>query len=217
MIKLVKDSWDKINIDCYEQLRKLKLNETDALNNLNEQITLLSILCEVDEDKIVELTTDEFKELLSQTTFLNELPKVKVQPYYTINGKEYEVFLNLKSMTVAQYLDFQTFYKEQDKYFKELLSIFVIPKGKKYNTDYNIEEVINEIGKNMSIVDAYSILFFFILLYQNLMLSTVEYSIQEMMKMKKNLSEEEKEKLKQAIMEMEKAKVLMRNGGGFIS
>lgn len=216
-MKLVKDSWSKINIDCYEQLRKLKLNETDELNNLNEQITLLSILCEVDEDEIVELTTEEFKELLSQTTFLNELPKVKIQPYYTINGKEYEVFLNLKNMTVAQYLDFQTFYKEQDKYFKELLSIFVIPKDKKYNTDYNIEEVINEIGEYMSIADAYSILFFFTLLYQNLMLSTVEYSIQEMMKMKRNLSKEEKEKLKKAITEMEKAKDLMKNGGGFIS
>lgn len=216
-MKLVKDSWSKINIDCYEQLRKLKLNETDELNNLNEQITLLSILCEVDEDEIVELTTEEFKELLSQTTFLNELPKVKIQPYYTLNGKEYEVFLNLKNMTVAQYLDFQTFYKDQDKYFKELLSIFVIPKDKKYNTDYNIEEVINEIGEYMSIVDAYSILFFFTLLYQNLMLSTVEYSIREMMKMKRNLSKEEKEKLKEAVMEMEKAKVLMKNGGGFIS
>lgn len=216
-MKLVKDSWNKINIDCYEQLRKLKLNETDELNNLNEQITLLSILCEVDEDEIVELTTEEFKELLSQTTFLNELPKVKIQPYYTLNGKEYEVFLNLKNMTVAQYLDFQTFYKDQDKYFKELLSIFVIPKDKKYNTDYNIEEVINEIGEYMSIVDAYSILFFFTLLYQNLMLSTVEYSIREMMKMKRNLSKEEKEKLKEAVMEMEKAKVLMKNGGGFIS
>ena len=216
MIKLVKDSWSKINIDCYIKLQEIKYN-TNELDNLNSNITLLSLLCEVDEDEISNLTTEEFKELLNQIAFLKELPKVKVQPTYTINGKEYEVFLNLKEMTVAQYLDFQTFYKDQDKYFKELLSIFVIPKGKKYNTDYNIEEVINEIGKNMSIVDAYSILFFFSLLYQNLMLSTVEYSIQEMMKMKRNLSEEEKEKLKQAIMEMEKAKVLMKNGGGFIS
>lgn len=212
-MKLVKDSWSKINIDCYIKLLEIKYN-TNELDNLNSNIILLSLLCEVDEDEISNLTTEEFKELLSQTTFLNELPKVKVQPTYTINGKEYEVFLNLKEMTVAQYLDFQAFCKEQDKYIKELISIFLIPKGKKYNDGYNIDDVKDEIGKYMSIADAYSILFFFTLLYQSLMHNMVESSIQEMKKMK--LNEEEKMKLEQAIMEMEKAKDLMKNGVGFI-
>lgn len=212
-MKLVKDSWSKINIDCYIKLQELKYN-INELDNLNSNITLLSLLCECDEDEISNLTTEEFKELLNQTAFLKELPKVKVQPTYTINGKEYEVFLNLKEMTVAQYLDFQAFYKEQDKYIKELLSIFVLPKGKKYNDGYNIDDVKDEIGEYMSIADAYSILFFFTLLYQSLMHNMVESSIQEMKKMK--LNEEENMKLEMAIMEMEKAKDLMKNGGGFI-
>lgn len=215
MIEIKKNSWDKINIDTYTKLKNLKISD-DSLDNLNNNITLLSILCECDEEDIINLTTDEFKDLLNNTSFLHVMPKVKIQNKYIINGNEYEVFLNLKNMTVAQYLDFQTFIKEQEKYFKELLCVFLIPKGKKYNEGYNIDNVKDEIGEYMAITDAYSIVFFFTLLFQSLISSTVECSITDLKKMKKTMTPQEVKEMEKAIQKLEDLKLLMKNGGGFI-
>ena len=167
------------------------------------------------EDTIVSLTTSEFSTLLSQTTFLSTLPKVKIQDTYTINGNEYEVFLTLKDMSVAQYIDFQTFYKDQDKYFKELLACFLIPKGKKYGDGYDIQKVKDDIGNHLSIVDANSILFFFVLLYQSLTKAMLTYSIRQMKKARKKMNKEEQEKIDIAIAETKRAMTLVGNGYGY--
>lgn len=215
MIELKYKSWNDISINTFNKLKEIKINSNDSLELLDSNITLLSILCDVDEDTIASLTTSEFSTLLSQTTFLSTLPKVKIQDTYTINGNKYEVFLTLKDMSVAQYIDFQTFYKDQDKYFKELLACFLIPKGKKYGEDYDIQKVIDDIGNHLSIVDANSILFFFVLLFQSLTKATLTYSIRQMKKARKKMNKEEQEKIDMAIAEMKRAMTLVENGYGY--
>lgn len=215
MIELKYKSWNDISINTFNKLKEIKINSNDNIELLDSNIALLSILCDVDEDTIADLTTSEFSTLLSQTTFLKDMPKVKIQEYYKINGKEYQVFLSLKNMTVSQYIDFQTFYKEQDKYFKELLACFIIPKGKKYGEDYDVQEVIDDIGNHLSIVDANSILFFFVLLYQSLTKGMLTYSIQQMKKAKRKMNKEEKEKIDLAIEEVKRVKNLVGNGYGY--
>ena len=215
MIELKYKSWNDISINTFNKLREIKINSNDSLELLDSNIALLSILCDVDEDTIASLTTSEFSTLLSQTTFLSTLPKVKIQDTYTINGNKYEVFLTLKDMSVAQYIDFQTFYKDQDKYFKELLACFLIPKGKKYGEDYDVQEVIDDIGNHLSIVDANSILFFFVLLYQSLTKATLTYSIRQMKKARKKMNKEEQKKIDMAIAEMKRAMTLVGNGYGY--
>lgn len=97
-----------------------------------------------------------------------------------------------------------------------MLSVFLIPKGKKYGEGYSIDDTIKEIGEYLSIVDAQSILFFFIILYQSLTKVTLDCSIKDLKKvMKKTKNKEEKEKLNMAIMELEKAKASVKNGLGF--
>jgi hydroxymethylpyrimidine/phosphomethylpyrimidine kinase len=94
----------------------------------------------------------------------------------------------------------------------------LIPKGKKYGEDYNIDDTINDIGEYLSIVDANSILFFFAILFQSLTKVTLNYSIKEMKKLKKKMTnKEEIEKLEKVIKEMEKAKVLAKSGIGYTS
>lgn len=210
-------SWKDININTFDKLKNITLSDDKSdLVGLNTNIELLSILCDCDEDDIANLTTSEFSYLLSQTEYLKEMPKVDINDTYILNGTEYKVFLTLKEMSVAQYIDFQTFFKEKEKYLKELLSIFLIPKGKKYGEGYSIDDTIKEIGEHLSIVEAKSILFFFIILYQSLTKVTLDCSIKDLKKvMKKTKNEDEKEKLNMAIMEMEKAKASVKNGLGF--
>ena len=215
MIELKYKSWKEISVNTFNKLKDIKVNSNDSLEVLDSNIALLSILCDVDEDTIASLTTSEFSTLLNQTEFLSTLPKVKIQDTYTINGNEYEVFLTLKDMSVAQYIDFQTFYKDQDKYFKELLACFLIPKGKKYGEDYDTQKVIDDIGNHLSIVDANSILFFFVLLYQSLTKAMLTYSIRQMKKARKKMNKEEQEKIDLAIAETKRAMTLVGNGYGY--
>lgn len=209
--------WESISINVFNQLKGNISTDTDELKVLDNKIKLLSILCDVDEDKISALGIGEFTELLRQTSFLNEMPKAKIQDRYIINGKEYKVFLSMKNMSVAQYIDFQTYYKEQDKYLKELLSVFLIPTGKKYGEDYNIDNVINDIGEHLSIVDARSILFFFVLLFRTLTTVMLGCSTKDLKKMSKKMKNKENiEKIKLTIQQIEKINRLAKDGVGFI-
>ena len=214
-------NWKEISINTFKKLQEAikdaPVTDDETLNALNNNIAMLSVLCDVDEDAIVSLTTSEYVRLVNECNFLIDMPKVKITDNYTINGKEYEVFLSLRNMTVAQYVDFQTFYKEQEKYFSELLACFLIPKGMKYGEGYDIADVVKDVGEHFSIVDANSIMFFFVLLYQSLTKVTLNCSIRKIKKvMRKEKNKEQREKMEQAIMELKKARDLVINGNGFI-
>lgn len=211
-------NWNEISVNTFNELKNIDYNKEDGvLGELETNIELLSILCDVDENAISNLSTTEFQYLISQIEFLKTMPKVKVQDKYVINGKKYKVFLTLKDMTISQYIDFQTYYKDFNDKFAECLSCFLIPEGKKYGEGYDIVEVIDDIGNHLSIVDANSIMFFFVLLYRSLTKVTLCCSIKDLKKiMRKTKDREEKNKLKIAIREAEKAMTLLQNGDGFI-
>ena len=213
-------NWKEISINTFKKLQDVisdvPVTDDATLNNINSNIAMLSVLCDVDEDTIASLSTNEFVKLVNDSNFLSDMPKVKITDTYVINGKVYKVFLSLKNMSVAQYIDFQTFYKEYDKYTRELLACFLIPEGKRYGEDYDIAEVITDIGEHLSIVDANSILFFFVLLYRSLTKVTLNCSIKDMKKMmRKEKNKEQRMKMEQAIREMMKARDLV-DGYGFI-
>ena len=215
-------SWKEITINTYNKLIDAVNNapETDneTLNNLNKEIAMLAVLCDVDEDKVIEITQTEFIRLVNETAFLREMPKVKITDKYIINGKKYRVFLSLRDMTMNQYIDFQTLYKQRDKYYRELLACFLIPEGCcKYGEGYKIEEVVEDIGNYFSIVDANSIMFFFVLLYQSLTKAMVSYSIKTLKKaMKMEKDKEKREQMRKALAELRRAKDLTPNGNGYI-
>ena len=213
-------NWKEISINTFKKLQEVisdvPVTDDETLNTINNNIAMLSVLCDVDEDAIASLTTTEYIRLVDESVFLSEMPKVKVTDKYIINGNEYEVFLSLKNMSVAQYIDFQTFYKEQDKYYRELLACFLIPKGMKYGEGYDMDKVVADIGEHLSIVDANSIMFFFVLLYRSLTKVTINCSIKDMKKMmRKEKNKEQRMKIQQAIREMMKARDLV-DGNGFI-
>lgn len=213
-------NWKEISINTFKKLQDVisdvPVTDDATLNNINSNIAMLSVLCDVDEDTIASLSTSEFVKLVNDSNFLSDMPKVKITDTYVINGKVYKVFLSLNNMSVAQYIDFQTFYKEYDKYTRELLACFLIPEGKRYGEDYDIAEVITDIGEHLSIVDANSILFFFVILYQSLTKTTLNCSIKDMKKMmRKEKNKEQRMKMEQAIMELKKARDLVANGNGY--
>lgn len=218
MVELKYKNWNEITVDVFDKLKALHPNtgEDVIINQLNDNIDILSVLCECDVDDIADLSASKFNELVRQITFLDDMPKVKIQEVYIINGHKYRVFLEIKDMTMSQYIDFQTLMKDQEKNFKKLLACFLLPEGKKYCEGYDITEVINDIGK-MSIVDANSVMFFFALLYRSLTKVMLNCSIKDLKKiMKKEKNKVEKIKIGRAIVKMKEAMTLVENGDGFI-
>ena len=69
---------------------------------------------------------------------------------------------DIRKMTTAQYIDFQNFSKEGEKKLIEVLSCFLIPKGKKYNEDYDILEVQKSLRDYLTIPNCLALSAFFL-------------------------------------------------------
>lgn len=211
-------TWKDITIDVYEKIRAIKADELNTDEQaLDLNIKLLSILCDVDEDTITDLPITEFSNLVSKTEFLKNMPKYTIESTYKVGDRVFDVQTNLRAMTTAQFIDFQTLVKEQDKNLSNLLACFMLPKGKKYGEDYDIIEVAEYLKKNMSIAIARSVMFFFTLEYQVLQKVMLDYSIKEMKReMKNEENEETKKKMEEAIQQMMQLKDLIKSGAGSI-
>lgn len=217
MVELKYKNWNEISINTFEKLQGLfNLEKTgdELMDNLNMNISMLSILCDVDEDTIANLSTNDFTELSKQCMFINQMPKAKIKDKYKINGQMYEVQFNVEDMTMSQYIDFQTFIKEKEKYLKNICACFLIPKGKKYGEGYKISEVVEDIGNSFSIVDAHSIFFFFTLLFQSLTRATLACLVKKMKREKKKMNKEQQEQIQRAIDEVNKVMNLVKSGAG---
>ena len=178
MIELKYKNWEDITIEIYDKIRALETEIVTQEQALDVNVKLLSILCDVDEETIINLPLTEFTILVGKAEFLTLMPKYTVEQYYEIGkGRVFEIQMNLREMTTAQFIDFQTFIKDKDKNFKHLLACFLLPKGKKYGEDYDIIEVAEHLYKNMSIATARSVMFFFKTLSQLSLVNSLTWSI----------------------------------------
>lgn len=217
MIELKYKNWKEITIEIYDKIRQLEADITTQEEALELNVKLLSILCEVSEDEIINLPLTEFTILVGKTEFLKNMPKLGIETKYRIGDRVFDVQTNLRAMTTAQFLDFQTLVKDKDKNLKNLLACFMLPKNKKYGEDYDIIEVAEYLYKNMSIATARSVMFFFTLQYQTLQATILNCSIKELKKtLKREKNEETKKKLDEALQQMTQLKTLIKNGVGFI-
>lgn len=217
-MKLKYNNWSEISIKKFDEISNILY----SMNNVNEDealeinINLLSILCDVSVEEIEDLPLTEFSKLVKQTEFLKEMPKVDIKDSYVINGKKYVLCANVSKMTTAQYIDYQTLVKNADKNVKELLSVFLIPKGKKYG-EYDLEEVISDIYNYFPIADARAVSFFFTLVLQSLTKATL-ISLERRTKkeLKKTKTKEEKEKIEMLLETIRLSKDSIPNGIGHI-
>lgn len=173
----IKKSWRDVSINEYYDLKE-RLEECSEPTD--EAIVKIAFINNMDEDEVWDLSIDKFRELQVESLWMDEFNisgDIKFKNI-EINGSKYSIDTNLQHFTVAQYIDFQTFYskrKNNERVLGNILSCFIIPKGKKYASDYDITEVISEINSNLDIMTANEILFFFLKQYLILMRATANY------------------------------------------
>lgn len=131
----------------------LKIKELEKSDDIETTIEILSILYDKD---ITELPINEVNKLIKSVDLTKK--EKTIEEHYTINDNKYDVDLRMEIST-AQYIDYTNYMKNND--IIKLISVFLIPKGHKYNDGYNIFEVIEDI-KKMKWIDAEAIGFFFL-------------------------------------------------------
>lgn len=206
------DSFEKMNIECFQEVCEILKDETTT--DFEKQVRLLTILTDNTEDDIMNMPLNELSKLTDKIQFIKEYPKTKTPPSsITLNGKKYDIKYDIQNITTSQYIDFQTFIKDYENKMVEMVSIVVIPKGKKYNDGYDIMEVQNDIRKYMDIVTLMSISFFFQVQLQALTKSLTSSLIRQMKKMmKKEKDKVKKIKMGRIIVQMMELQKIPING-----
>lgn len=168
----IKDKWSDITIAEYERIVETIKSTDDEIERL---IGVISVLSGVDEDEIADMPIAEIARIGQKLDFLNSFDFNKNATYKTLVIDGETLVLSVKDMSVAQYVDFQATWSAESKDLARIISICYVPKGKTYNKDYDIEELINKIRNNVSIDKANSIGFFLLKRFAKLTNFTVRF------------------------------------------
>ena len=162
-MKLKYNSTGELPLSKY--LKTLEIFNDKYLSDLDKNIEILAIYSDTTVDDILKLRPEEVGAHLADMSNIISSYKpsnAKHPKNIKINDNVYTVNYNIGKLNMAQYIDFQQTIVNKNylENLPALLSIFIIPKGHKYNDDYDILELRNILENNMTLDEALSIVFF---------------------------------------------------------
>ena len=146
-------------------LKTLEIFNDESLSDLDKNIEILAIYADTTVDSILKLRPDVVEEYFADmsNSISSYKPSNSKRPKkIKINDQVYTINYNIGKLNMAQYIDFQQIIVKKNylENLPALLSIFIIPKGHKYNDDYDIIELRNILENNITLDEALSIIFF---------------------------------------------------------
>ena len=189
----VKKSWRDVTINEYYEL--VDIMEDDC-EDYEKEVRAIAFLNSMDENEVWNLSIPQFRELQKSKQWITK----------------FDINQNVTDFTVAQYIDFQTFWphrNEMRKYIGSILTCFVIPHGMKYNEGYDIQKLAETIKESVDIMTANEIIFFFLSSFLNSTRATLTYLKAKAMRterrMKKGRNKEEMLKVLDQIDQLQKS------------
>ena len=175
---IVYKKWTDISIKLFYEINDILIDKTTS--DIEKKISLIALLSNTDESQVRDMSLTDFNKCLTDIEWLNSPNFNRDTNIKTleIDGKKYNIVRKLKNITIAQYIDFQTFWQKKDlkHYTGNLLACFILPStSKKYAEDYDPLELADLLNNNLDIVTAQSLLFFFLKQYLTLMVSSFTY------------------------------------------
>lgn len=135
------------------------LDIREAANIEDENERVYAIMEAVFGEDVLNLPLKDFNEKCKELQFLQkEIPNDLHVKDIKVNGREYYFDGLLGKITTAQYIDFQNYQKNNDE--QKSFSVFIIPKGHKYNDGYDMDQVFKDI-LDMPVPILFSASFFF--------------------------------------------------------
>lgn len=176
-------NWENITLKQFYDIREI-LSVEDDWTYLN----LIDCIYGVNSQN---LPINELKKF--DISFIkDEIPEVKLKKYYTLNGTKYNSNCDITRVSVAQFIDYQNYLKEDEVRLEKLLSVFFMPDGcKDYNTGYDIIKVQEDL-MDLPIPVAQSIGFFLGRQFKLLFLIFRYYLIKQVKKLKMEKTKKKK-------------------------
>lgn len=160
--KEIIDNYRDLPYGKYEEI--VRLCETE-MTDLDRKVAVISVLTGKTEDEVLKLPLDTFTRYSAATRFLEaECPEnliPAVSKTYPVGNFILVPVADMRKVTAAQYIDFQTFAEDRDHRAVEMLSCFLIPRGCDYNDGYDVLDVHRAIRDGMSVATVLSLLAFF--------------------------------------------------------
>lgn len=204
------DNYRDLSLGDYQDI--LAISRDDTLEELDKQVKIMSILTGMAENELLDLPIMEYKTLAGKMTFLErELDNVqRISKSYNVGEYDLIPVMDMRKVTTAQYIDFQSFHQAgMEEHFAEILSCLLVPKGKRYNQDYDILDLQNAIRKEMNVYDAISLYGFFLISCRDSMKDMLTFSLQEAQKI------QDKQKRTEIMNQIQgQISLLMTNGDG---
>lgn len=155
------DNYDDLMLGKYMEIQAISKQE--GLEEIDRQVQILAILSGKYEEEILHMPIGEYKEMVEKASFLSapELNYHPISKKYYLGGMELHPVRDFRKLEAGQYVDFQTYAPDLEKYLVEFLSVILVPKGHRYNEGYDILEVQKAIREDMSVSDGISLVGFF--------------------------------------------------------
>ena len=165
-MKLKYTKWEDVSLGTYKKLAEISTDE--SLGADEKQVEIAAVLCDCKPEDIWNMDMTDAKALFAQLAWVNDFKpdfKEPTKKKYKLGSTEYEICFDVNRMTVAQYVDFQNYYGEgiETKNMAEVLSCWFIPKGHKYNEDYDAEQTIKDINEYLPFTEAQRLCYFFLM------------------------------------------------------
>ncbi len=204
------DSYRKLSLAKYDEIKEIMEKDTE---DIDKQVELIASLANMTMDDVYNLPISKYEELVNGIEFLYELPKPKsgIPSKITIGDKKYKVLKNVDKMTTGQYIDLQSYIKN-NMGVAYILTTIIIPEGHKYNEGYSVEELQKDIYNYLNIEDAMSIAFFLRRKLQYTINGILIFLDWKLKKVEKGMKEEQKTQIEEA---RKRIKDLVLSGTGF--
>lgn len=178
------DNYRDLPIGLYLEI--CDIDRREDLEDINKQVSIISVLTGMAEEDIYNLPLEEYRQLAAKSQYLRHPyeGEILTAKNYIVGKFTLVPVEDYRKITTAQYIDFQTFAKDVERNIVEILSCMLIPKGKKYNQDYDVLEVQKALREHLCVADALSLLAFFFVQYRQSIKDSLTYSREMAMRLR---------------------------------
>lgn len=202
------DNYRDLPIGMYLDI--CEIDRRTDIDELHKQVGIISLLSGMAEEDIYDLPIGDYKTLASKTRYLSHPydGEVLTAKVYSLDGWVLQPVQDFRKITTAQYIDFQTFVKGGEQNIVEIISTMLVPKGKKYNQDYDVVELQKSLREHLSVADALSLFAFFFVQYNQLIKDSLTSCREEAMKIP------DKEMRRKTLRKIQEQEDLLKSGVG---
>lgn len=161
-------SYSQLPLGLFLDIRALQ--EDEALDPIDLRVAVVAALTGKTEREVLDAPIAESSEWFAAASFLEhdaDVPK-RIADAYHLGEWELIPTTDLRKITTAQYIDFQAFAPGGEKTLPQLLSVFLVPKGRAYNDGYDVAAVQQAIRDQLTVSDVMALQAFFLTKYAGL-------------------------------------------------